>query len=108
MTEEEINKTIAEFMGYTVEGGLISHGTMYDKETDENCLYGTALYTQSLDALVPVVEKLEAFILINYLIGDEAPSLWEVKIGKDSPFVYNELPAMALATACAQIIKEIK
>lgn len=58
MTEQEINKTIAEFMGAEI----------IKSEFHQNLLFadGKALgkpphnYTKSLDALVPVVERLGA------------------------------------------------
>lgn len=52
MTDQEVNKIIAEFMGFEL------HEDYIFKEY-ENGIVEDDLYTESLDALVPVWEKLQ-------------------------------------------------
>jgi hypothetical protein len=62
MNNEEVNRIIAEFMGgeYITMDTPHIQGTMcYFK--DDNCYKSLDYYVSSLDALVPVLEKLENF-----------------------------------------------
>ena len=98
MTKEEINKTIAEYMG---------------NKGDYNIDLGWYPYVDSLDALIPVVEKIlkkndYQLELVNY--GEWGAFFYDLSAGIRRS-VTNESdnsPSLALATACAKIIKELK
>jgi len=104
VTEQEINKTIAEFMNEPSEEAVIGMGF------EALGTVPTYRYTRSLDVCIPVVEKLgdiEPFIGIKFLrdIDDK----WGVS------FIHSDhisstaktTPALALSTALAKAIKEI-
>lgn len=57
MTDQEVNKVIAKFMGLkNVKFSVF--GTMYQKGNNSNHVFDFK-YTESLDALVPVWEKIK-------------------------------------------------
>lgn len=106
MTEQEINKIIAEYMGYdSIDRYCKMNGDYYDAKK----------YTESLDACVPVVEK---------FFNDRMPmrDSWEFRLtrwDKDLKWflaytnekchmdqIESNLPSLALATALAKVIKE--
>jgi len=103
MKTEEINKTIAGYMGekISLDGAWVQKpfGRGYSL---------TPLYTESLDTCIPVVEKLSKAtgydILLKYVLSEK---YWQAH-----PYGYetneSESPAFALATACAKAIKELK
>ena len=114
MTEEEINKIIAEYMGWhRVESSMIdtyvSKCFNYSVKSEP---------TESLDALVPVFEKIYKedycepiyFRLSTILNGEYmVETIWAHHDG-DIPHFKNMIlksPSLALATACAEVIKEL-
>ena len=125
MTEEEINETIAKYMGikelaiYYPEDDRWSGGNSVEytyqkcenyKKLGVNCevkerVIVTEDYTKSLDVLVPVVEKL---FYKDTLVGVEFDSgdwfCYHHEKGHSEPF---KSPSIALATACAKAIKEL-
>lgn len=60
MTDSEVNKIIAEFMGIEIQGvyGEEGRGDLYF-DVGEDDIIKQAIWTKSLDALVPVWERLE-------------------------------------------------
>lgn len=100
MTEEEINKIITEFMGLEY---YPEHDFIYSKSHAIS-----AAYTQSLDALIPVVERLDIYDLKFTALG-KSWNDFECRVELDSANYYKDeghTPSMALATACAKVIKE--
>mgnify|MGYP003130711806 CR=1 FL=1 len=110
MEEQEINKTIAEFMGekfidfdpsHGMAIGFVGGGWEWEKP-----------YTTSLDACIPVVEKLDRK---NQLVMCRNKYGWEFGFlkGFDSDLEYMEgcyndkSPALALSTALAKVIKTL-
>ena len=83
MNEKEINKIIAEYMGTC-------------------CDYGNS-YTDSLDACVPVVERLE----LEEICYFKTPDFWICRL-KGEISTLEETRSLALATALATCIKEIR
>jgi hypothetical protein len=124
MTETEINKVIAEYMGEHIVGthdcpecGEDFLTTMSDKGS----IWGTKNYVKSLDALIPVVSKLV----------EDTPYAFELNINRGGSWYYRvnvwdlykmtvqwmyefdsegffKSPSTSLATACAKVIKEDK
>ncbi len=116
--DEMINKKIAEFLGFKTR----EHSEGYSYEVfDEflSCWVHGLMYTTSLDALVPVVEKLmkdriaacgysksmdtTRNDLIEYIPFIE----W---VGKDSEYLVNqrkESPARALALAIYKVLEDM-
>jgi len=110
----EINETIAKFMGIDFDKPDIEI-----KQTDSTFImykkgeifYSPYLYTFSLDAMVPVVEKLKLVFNMEFV---SATNNWIVGIkafGND-PWImtgkfYSGRPAYGLARACAYWIKRL-
>lgn len=93
MSEEEISKTIAKYMGW------------YDEPVNPRIPYEEiSFYTKSLDALVPVVEKLNMQTILH-----KRGSGWHASIhDSNTSHGYSEKsPSKALAMACAEAIKEL-
>ncbi len=84
MTDEEVNKIIAEFMGEKIWEGIL-------------------LYTESLDMLIPVWEKLNCSPMFNIYKGRVQCSL-----GFISERVIKNTYTLAAAYATAKAIKELK
>ena len=59
MTDQEVNKIIAEFMGWSFS----YHKTSVFLEIDGEICDGSLLYTESLDALVPVWNKIKNYAI---------------------------------------------
>ena len=104
-TDEEINKTLAEFKYPNSKIEVFKSIIKVDGLTISN------LYTESLDALVPVVERL----FTNYkheFISYCKKGLWEVDFhfrGMDCIKTFkNKSPSRALALACYYVIKEME
>lgn len=55
LTDEIVNKGLAEFMGYTVE---TNNGVLYMLDSTGVIFIDTAHYTDSLDSQIPVWEKI--------------------------------------------------
>lgn len=108
MTEEEINKIIAEYMGweYHQERWLLKKGDKFIE-----CEPSILEYTKSLDLLIPVVEKLktkENFIFrLCWVPGRDATIIFTPMVGQGCDKVENKHPSLALATACAEVIKDL-
>ena len=74
MNDNEVNKIIAEFMELRVLSFFNDEGIFQYEKPPMRAVYENNLYTKSLDALVPVWEKLKGFdrIIIdikNYING---------------------------------------
>lgn len=99
MTDEEVNKIIAEFMGWC-------------ESSDYHVTREMKPFTQSLDALVPVWEKISLSIRIE--IGyykDFAPNKWAVELEQcfsRISFNQNKTVYQAAAHATAKAILELK
>jgi len=116
MNKEEINTIIAEFefRAYetvTVHKDSITGLFTIHYKDDPSYWVGTKPgYTDSLDSLIPVVEKLPVFE--TRLAKLEDNNCWTGFIQKTSHSEYwichdDTSPSMALATACAETIKEL-
>ena len=100
-SEEEINKVITEYMGHKAHMGNI-HPWYHENYTERS-------YTDSLDALIPVVEKLELnhlTLMFSYCFMP-AKSMWYCKRGDYGDATSDKSPSLALATACYKVIKEL-
>ena len=106
MKEDEINKTIAEYMGF--ENVLIDDdGTAYIAVDDIIIAIREFNYTKSLDALIPVVEKLECR---EFGYSYSCETAWLICGNKELKSRFNGQesnisPALALATACVKVIQ---
>lgn len=63
MTDNEVNKIIAKFMGYKVLE--VDAFDIKIHNAEKSLVRYIALYTKSLDELVPVWEKLEKYFIIE-------------------------------------------
>ena len=110
MTKKEIDKIITEFMGEQIAGdqeecskcGYESQPVILDKD---GSVWNIQLYTDSVDALIPVVEKLNKDVWLQYYIKEKFWYGWFSDMGDES--VQDKSPSMALATACAKVIQEL-
>ncbi len=102
MTDQEVNKTIAEFMGYeTPYAGVIEVDGIYGAELIEG------YYTKSLDALVPVWKKLNCGIQIlpqgngySCVVLDGTDNKW------DQAATIQQAASQATAKAILELQKE--
>ena len=115
MDKVEINKTITEYMGVELTEYELACNTG-EKETRV-----PFTYTESLDALVSVVEKLNSAMSFYYNTYSDT-SKWVAVIDVSQPVSCNSCgrlgcemasensksPSFALATACAKVIKELE
>lgn len=109
-SEDEINETIAKFMGHKdvefIQDQMFYKAICHTK-------HNRAKYTESLDALIPVIEKLEEDINIDYCFDNEEWTAGVMPMN-ESDLEYLECvhqdktPSQALARACYEIIKEQK
>jgi len=113
VTEEEIDEIIAEYMETEVwDDVIIIRGGIVSVEHK--------LYTKSLDALIPVVEKLNKKEQVIFAIECDYDTLafpdiwhseyWVEGYGVTHDYRGNESkksPSLALATACAKVIKDL-
>ncbi len=101
MTDDDIDKTIAKFMGWHEVEGLWYCGD------SSNCYTSHPIFNQSLDALIPVVEKLKEMMNITYL-----PNIGTWISHNSGSLVNNDhedkSPSRALAAACCEVIKSMK
>lgn len=103
MNDEEINKTIAEFMGFSMDHKIrdsympCNPMQPFDVELSPD-------YTTSLDALVPVVEKLNSLSYFWYKPDSNDP-YWEADISGCELNHIDKSPARALALAIYEVIK---
>jgi hypothetical protein len=105
MTPQEADKIIAEFMGLRFV--QLCDGESYAQPSDDN--YERITYSKSLDALVPVLEKLkdkdfECFCWLNINKGTNS---CEWKMNSRHGIEENESPSVALAIATAKAIQEM-
>lgn len=105
MDEQEINKTIAEYMRLTIidEYDEAFPNRLY-YHAEDNQVDWIDCYTKSLDALVPVIEKLEKFTF-EFDLDYNNDNPWQVIMGMER--VESESPSLALATCCAKVINQI-
>ena len=115
MTNEEVNRIIVDFMGWEFDYHKIGVMLVEDGET---CDY-SELYTESLDALVPVWERLDNHtvttfdgILLSYY-KDKDSACFIVIEGYDSIDSYHDSDTRATiqeaaAHATAKAIKELE
>ena len=115
MTNEEVNKIIADFMGWQFDYHKIGVMLVVDGET---CDY-SELYTESLDALVPVWERLDDHkgttfdgILLSYYKDKDSACFIDLA-GYDGIDSYHDSGTRATiqeaaAHATAKAIKELK
>jgi len=114
MTKEEINKTIAEFMEWDFEDITQTNTTWIIKDKYGDIAASPYLFTQSLDKLVPVVKKLHmlrdhpTWEFTLECIRDQWEVFYNLTYDRGSPkCIQHESPSMALATACAKVIKQL-
>lgn len=114
MTDEEVNKIIAEFMCLDIRE--VNGNQLYVWEHND---MASALYTESLDALVPVWEKLSEdnpscdTIKIDLVKGNESASFvfWNRSFFHDGEIKYyseGKTTQQAAAHATAKAILELK
>lgn len=103
MNEQEINKVLSEFMGYEVKESGFFDGVLF---ADSKILGESPTnYTKSLDALIPVVQKLGKTLELNYQYAISGNMYWYSQFnmtGEES----SKSPSMALATALAKVIQK--
>lgn len=102
MTDEEVNKIIAEFMGWRF---LIYGGVPVIKKREELPIYDDC-FTKSLDALVPVWEKLECRPTFEYDYAPDSSVLKEFcelssNDMRESPYGYSSGSTIKQAAAYA-------
>ena len=114
ITDEEINKTIAEFMelGNGIEFDP-KFGYLVRYNNDGSFTMIKRAYTVSLDALVPVVERLNKShtISISFLQGEHEVFTDTLEINNQlvtAKKYYDKSPSRALALACYHAIKEME
>lgn len=80
MNNLEVNKIIAEYMGY--EFSEYADGVINEryKTASGTTLRSITTFTLSLDALVPVWELLNRDHYINYNINSDTMQSWQIKI----------------------------
>lgn len=101
MNEQEINKCLAEFMGYEVKESGFFDGVFF---ADSKILGESPTnYTKSLDALIPVVEKLNYGGTLCYLSELEQ---WNCFVQDTSDVNLSKSPSLSLATALAKVIQK--
>jgi len=120
MDEEEINNTISEFMGmYYITDG--ANPFVSDQITGHHWATCIKPFTQSLDALIPVVEKLNLAWSLYFFTDTEKDQLqYKAYLDKCLPSKCDSCghsdysmaesetvtPALSLATVCARVIKD--
>lgn len=96
MTDEEINRTIAEFMDWSERSiELISKGDFHLVDWQDP-------FTESLDALVPVVEKINLNFQLNRFKNKDYRAILFSNNGEK--YSYDESPSRALALAICEVI----
>lgn len=113
-SEEEINKVIAKFMGFEIN---LEKGYIFKECTDVSGSGIWDLYTESLDTLILVVERLllvfdyECYVLPLLNTKEEFVYYLPIacRVDKDPEELIGfcrRSPSLALAMACHKIIKE--
>jgi hypothetical protein len=106
MSDEEVNKIIAEFMGLKYKGGWIYNN---DRKVVFTML---DYYTKSLDALVSVFLKLDLYPSISYAIDDDLNVRYTCDMidafGNSSVHALCKTIQQAAAHATAKAILELK
>jgi hypothetical protein len=104
MTDEDVNKIIADYMKYPISNdGLEIY--VLDRRWEPLCEY----FTDSLDALVPVWEKLHSYPMVDedekYLI-----EMLTEEVHLEVNYVWSKKDTIQLAAAhaTAKAIKELK
>ena len=103
-SENEINERLALYMG--LECDLFPCGSIgvVTKTKGVQTTYTMDLFTASLDACVPIVEKLITNEIEVYYSDDE----WKVNINDKNIHTGSNTPALALSTALYFAIGEIE
>ena len=105
LKKEDINKLIAEYMGFSSiyqSQGIIREEV---KNKDGSYTYKNhSLFTQSLDALIPVIEKLFSGADLCY---SESRG-WSYQECETAIYGWYKSPSLSLATACYKAIKELE
>ena len=111
MNKEEINKIIAEFMGWEYRW---NHLPTYGYHDKTGCLKGKSLFTSSSDAIIQVVEKLSVkgphFSMEYCFEPEEGSDFWSVCIERgvhDDLFFEDRSLSMALSAACVNVIQRL-
>jgi hypothetical protein len=109
MSEEEINKTIAEYMGWKFADIIDGHANLWKCGDD---IFISRHFTQSLDALVPVIEKLDKEIWLQFK-RHNVKNYHLIAVGTKENVHFETAgnfkdASLALAIACAKVIKELK
>jgi hypothetical protein len=105
MTDQEVNKIIAEYMGWRRKG---NHNKWFDENNKQRNFLSK--YTTSLDALVPVWEKLgprfKSVIYIGWLKKGSTGYADGVQV--NNKYGHGETIQQAAARATAKAIQELK
>lgn len=104
MNDQEVNKIIAEFMGYRLRGFANDGGVELDMPPMRGIFFRKP-YTKSLDALVPVWEKLKNPRFIGEINCFTIVNANNEGIGRSSQ---KETLYQAAAHATAKAILELK
>jgi len=83
MSDNEVNKIIAEFMGF-ISDGVLMH--LY-KDDGSIVFEANCDYTESLDALVPVWEKMKSFRIVGVTFEDKKRG-WRFLVEACSPQIW--------------------
>lgn len=115
--EQEINNTIAKYMGAVspVEchnGWIWQHDETTPKDSPQRGLFKGSFYTDSLDTLIPVIDKLieDQVILEGSIMFDHSGYLVDVHDYDDLKLdcrASDKSPSLALSTTLAKTIKEL-
>lgn len=103
MMNYEINKIIGQYMGF-------NNGFKSEYEIPQIKLIWEPIYTDSLDALIPVTEKLGGgfLLLFNHPSCRHEVETLDSETEEIKYISKHMRHSVALATACAQAIKELK
>lgn len=108
LTDDEVNKIIAEYMGYSIQETELNNGELYAEKVKNNVVSGLA-YTLSLDALVPVWEKLSQDNVYGFVLDPKKdPAFGIEKLGGLEFYEVMDTIQQAAAHATAKIILELK
>jgi len=104
MNAEEANRTIAEYMGWIIQPCSCIDPKYKEVFINHNNRVEYPQYSSSLNALVPVWEKLypnNAIINLIMRRGNDLPFLCELPYSKEGAYGKNFQEAAAIATAKA-------
>jgi hypothetical protein len=108
MTDEEVNKIIAEYMGSNIIGEHeckdCGNILLSDLNYRDGSIWGMIRYTESLDALVPVWEKLRDSFDIYY---EHRYREFDLGLGRSTSSSIGNTIQQAAAHATAKAIQEL-